>query len=46
MIVERLPTILCMRQESQGMREANLLVTDFSPFVIFLLWEPGYEQID
>jgi hypothetical protein len=46
MIVEQLPTILCMRQESQGMREANLLVPDFSPFAFLLPWEPGHEQTD
>jgi len=46
MIIIRSPTILCVRRESQGVGEANLLVSCFSPFVLFSLWEPGYEQTD
>ena len=46
MIIIRLPTTLCVRRESRGVREANLLVPRFSRFVLFLLWEPGYEQTD
>jgi hypothetical protein len=46
MIVEQLPTIFCMRQESQGMRAVNLLVQDFSSFAFLFSWEPGNEQTD
>jgi hypothetical protein len=46
MIIIRSPTTLCVRRESRGMGEANLLVPRFSRFVLFLLWEPGYEQTD
>jgi hypothetical protein len=40
MIIIRLPTTLCVRRESRGVRETNLLVALFSP------WEPRYEQTD
>jgi hypothetical protein len=46
MIVEPLPTILCMRQESQGMRAVNLLVQDFLSFAFLFSWGPGYGQTD
>lgn len=44
MIIIRLPTILCVRRELRGVREANLLVPCFPPFALFSPWEPGYEQ--
>ena len=46
MIVIRLPTTLCVRRESRGVRESNLLVPHFSSFALFLPWEPRYEQTD
>jgi hypothetical protein len=46
MIIIRSPTTLCVRREWRGVGEANLLVPCFSPFVLFPLWEPGYEQTD
>jgi hypothetical protein len=46
MIIIRSPTTLCVRRESRGVGEANLLVPRFSPFALFSLWEPGYEQTD
>jgi hypothetical protein len=44
MIILRLPTILCVRRELRGVREANLLVPRFSPYALFSPREPGYEQ--
>ena len=35
MIIMLLPTTLCVRRESRGVREANLLVPRFSPFALF-----------
>ena len=35
MMIIRLPTTLCVRRESRGAREANLLVLRFSPFALF-----------
>ncbi len=46
MIIIRLPTTLCVRRESRGVRETNLLVPRFSPFALFSPWEPRYEQTD
>jgi len=46
MIIIRLPTTLCVRRGSRGVREANLLVPRFSPFARFLPWEPRHEQAD
>lgn len=46
MIIIRSPTTLCVRRESRGVGEANLLVPRFSPFALFSPWEPGYEQTD
>jgi hypothetical protein len=46
MIIIRSPPTLCVRRESRGVGEANLLVPRFSPFALFSLWEPGYEQTD
>jgi hypothetical protein len=46
MIVARLPTTVCIRQESRGSRAANLLFLYFSPFAHFSSWEPGHEQTD
>ena len=46
MIVARLPTTVCIRQESRGIRETNLLFLYLQPFALFSPWEPGYEQTD
>jgi hypothetical protein len=35
MIIIQLPTILCVRRELRGVREANLLVPRFPPFALF-----------
>jgi len=46
MIVARLPTTVCIRLGSQGVRDANLLFLYFSPFAHFSPLEPGHEQTD
>ncbi len=46
MIVGWLPTTIRIRQESKGVRAANLLVQDFSSFAFLLPWGPGYGQTD
>jgi hypothetical protein len=45
MIVARLLTTVCLRHESRGIREANIIVPDFSRFAVSP-WEPGNEQTD